>query len=473
MSKFYVTAPIYYVNDKPHIGHAYTSIAADVLARYYRAKNYQVMFLTGTDEHGMKNARAAKAAHKSPQEFADEISSEFKDSWKKLNISFDAFIRTTDPAHKELVQKTLTRLKERGYIYKGKYEGLYCIGCEEYKDKTELEPGEICPIHRKKCEKISEEVYFFKLSEFTGKVKKIIESDELEIRPEIRKNEILGLLSSAPSGVAISRSKVEWGVKLPWDEAQTVYVWVDALISYLQGDWPADLHLIGKDILRFHGIIWPAMLLALEMKLPKKIFAHGYFTIDGIKMSKTLGNAIDPREIVKKYSADALRYFLLSEFPFGSDGDFSYDRLKKRYESDLANELGNLVMRVLTLTRKLRIKNEKIKMTHFAARRVNKNEKIDELIEELRFSEALTEIWKDIKAMNGEIDKIKLWELIKTDKEKSKKILESYLDRISAISSYLEPFMPETSHKIKVQLENGKPEILFPKNEAKKRGPEN
>jgi len=454
--KFYLTSPIYYVNDKPHIGHAYTSIAADVLARYWRSKGSQVMFLTGTDEHGMKNAQAAKAAHKSPQEFADEISDEFKDSWKKLNISYDAFIRTTDPAHKELVQKTLTRLKKKNYIYKGKYEGLYCVGCEEYKAKAELEPGEICPVHRKKCEKISEEVYFFKLSEFRDKVKKLIESDELEIQPEIRKNEILGLLSSAPESVAISRSKVSWGVKLPWDEKQTVYVWVDALISYLQGSWPADLHLIGKDILRFHGIIWPAMLLALEMKLPKKIFAHGYFTVDGVKMSKTLGNVIDPREIVEKYSADALRYFLLSEFPFGSDGDFSFDRLKKRYESDLANELGNLVMRVLTLSGKIKNQKSKIKM-------INKNERINKLIEDLRFSEALEEIWFDIKAMNAEIDQNKLWELVENKSNEAKKLLENYLGRISAVADQLGPFMPETSQKIQDQLKKGQGEILFPK----------
>ena len=478
MKNFYITTAIDYVNDLPHIGHAYEKIAADVLARYWRAKDAQVLFQTGVDEHGIKVAQAAESAEKSPQEFTDEMAEKFKRTWQNLNISFDNFVRTTDPAHEKKVQEFLIKLKESGQIYKGKYTGFYCVGCEAYKSEDEMEAG-YCPTHKKPCEKISEEVYFFKLAKYKPEIIKVIKSGHMQIEPESRKNEALNFLKdqklSAQGGsalgrkdVAISRSRVKWGVPLPWDKSHTVYVWVDALFNYLTGSqndqfWPANLHLIGKDILRFHSVIWPAILMALDSKLPKKIFVHGFLSVDGQKMSKSLGNVIDPNILKEKYGADAVRYFLLAEIPFGADGDFSIRRLEQRYNSDLANELGNLVMRILTLVGKSQITNHKFQTNSNVRNSKFQTKTIDKLIEELKFSEALTEIWKDIKSMNAEIDQKKLWELVKTDENKAKNLLKDYLARIAAVAENLSSFMPETTERIKKQLETGKAEVLFPK----------
>lgn len=459
-NKYYITTAIDYVNDAPHIGHAYEKIAADVLARYYRAMGNDVLFQTGTDEHGLKVTRAAKEVGQIPAEFVDIQAKKFESAWQNLNISFDNFVRTTAPGHEKKVQEYLTKIKKAGKIYQGKYAGFYCVACEEYKSEDQMEAG-YCPVHKKPCEKISEEVYFFKLSEYGRHIEQAIKSDQMKIEPEARKNEVLSFIGQGLKDVAVSRTHVKWGIPLPWDQSHTTYVWFDALLNYLTGPkttdfWPAHLHLIGKDILRFHAVIWPAILMSLGLELPKKIFAHGYLSVNGQKMSKSLGNVVDPNVLVEKYSTDAVRYFLLAEIPFGEDGDFSESKLQARYESDLANELGNLVMRVLTLSNKLKVKSEKLKVT-------TKNSKIDSLIEKLKFSEALTEIWKDVKAMNAEIDQTKLWDLVKTDKEKAKKYLENYLERIKTVAENLTPFMPETADKIKKQLKIGKTEILFPK----------
>jgi len=488
--KFYITTPIYYTNNPPHVGSAYTTIAVDVLARYYRQKGKKVFFLTGTDEHGEKNAQAAKKANKSPQEFVDEIAKSFKETWRALDISNDDFIRTTEPRHIKGAQKFLSALKKSGKIYQGKYEGLYCIGCEKFITKKELADGK-CPDHQKAPKKVSETNYFFKLSDFLDRVKKLISHDKIKIEPLERKNEVLALLKQGLEDFSISRQKVKWGIPLPFDKKQISYVWVEALVNYITAIgygsnqkkfnqlWPADLHLIGKDILKFHALYWPALLLAVGLKPPRKIFVHGFLTADGQKMSKTLGNVIDPIYLADKYGVDALRYFLLREIPFGQDGDFSIKRLEERYNADLANGLGNLVSRVLTLSEKAgnfpviaserkrakqsRRKNELIKGVKSTQKKYKK------ALEKIKFHEALEVIWRLISACDEFIEKNKPWTLISEQRtanseQKLKEILLSLLLSLKEIAVLLRPFMPATSEKILSQIKlNKKTEVLFPR----------
>jgi len=472
--KYYITTPIYYTNQAPHIGTAYTTVAADVLARYYRKLGEDVLFLTGTDEHGEKIAQAAKKANKSPQEFVDEIAELFKKAWEKLNISYDDFIRTTDEKHKKGVEKFLLKLKDSGKIYQDEYRGLYCTGCEKFITKKELVDNK-CPDHQKKPELISETNYFFKLNDFLPKVKKLIESNKLIIEPKERKKEVLSLLKQDLGNFSISRQNVKWGIDLPFDKGQKTYVWVEALQNYITaigyGDdsekfnkyWPADLHLIAKDIVKFHAIFWPALLLATGLELPKKIFVHGFFTVEGQKMSKSLGNVIDPVYLADRYSADAVRYFLLREISFGQDGDFSIKRLEERYNSDLANGLGNLVSRVLTLSEKIGAKAEKADK-EFSSEIKSVQEKCKKTIEEIKFNETLESIWQLISFCDEYVEKNKPWELIKNDQEKSKEVLGQLLTTTKEIANLLEPFIPETSEKILNQIkQNKKTEALFPR----------
>lgn len=467
----YITTPIYYVNGDPHIGHAYTTIATDVLSRYYRKCGDDVFFLTGTDEHGAKIAAAAEKAGKKPQEFVDEFSQKYKSLWKKLNISYSQFFRTTDPGHEKIVQEFISKLQEKGFIEKRKYSGLYCIGCEKYLSEEELVGGK-CPDHKTVPVEQSEENYFFKLSKFEEKLVKIIEKKELEILPETRRNEILGKLRLGLEDISISRSSVQWGIPFPGDESQTIYVWVDALINYYSAteifkttDWekhPADIHLMAKDILWFHAVIWPAMLLAYfdndVSKLPKKVFAHGFFTVGGEKMSKSRGNVINPVDIIEKYGADTIRYTLLREFPFGADGDISEEKIKLRYDRDLANELGNLLQRVLVMIKKYNI--DVIPRCHpeeYSTKDLNSN------VESFHFDSALMQIWDTIHKGNETIDKEKPWELAKTDTAKLSKVLSGEYQRLMVIASALEPFMPDTAKEMRRQLENLDPKPLFPR----------
>jgi len=470
--KFYITTPIYYTNQAPHVGTAYTTIAADVLARYHRQKGDDVLFLTGTDEHGEKIAQAAKKAGKSPQEFVDGIAEEFKKSWKALNISNDDFIRTTDEKHKRGVEKFLLKLKESGKVYQDEYKGLYCTGCEKFITKKELVDGK-CPDHQKEPELISETNYFFKLKDFLPQVKKLIEDDKILIEPQERKKEVLSLIDQDLGNFSISRQNVEWGIPLPFDKKQNIYVWVEALQNYVTAIgyednkekfnqyWPADLHLVGKDIIKFHAIFWPALLLAVGLKLPKKIFVHGFFTIDGQKMSKTLGNVIDPIYLADKYGVDSLRYFLLREIAFGQDGDFSIRRLEERYNADLANGLGNLVSRVLTLASKINIIGKQGELTK-KIEPVRK--KYQEALAQIKFNEALESVWQLIGFCDEYIEKNKPWELVKNDQKKAGEILSELLISLKEISSLLEPFLPDTAEKIMSQLkDNKKGKSLFPR----------
>lgn len=364
MKKFYLTTPIYYVNDEPHIGHTYTTIIADVIARYYKSLKYNVFFLTGTDEHGAKIEEVAKKNNFEPKQYCDLISEKFKNAWKELDINYSRFIRTTDIQHEKTVNFVIIKLYEKGLIYKGYYEGLYCIQCERFVSKEELIDGR-CPDHNIEPIVHKEENYFFKLSKYKNLIYEKIKTDEILILPEERKNEILGKLSLDVEDISISRKAVKWAVVLPFDKQQTLYVWVDALINYLSGIdyfkidtdqysefWPADLHIIGKDILWFHSVIWPALLLALEVPLPKKILSHGFFTINGKKMSKTLGNVIKPKQLIDTFGVDATRMLLVSNFPLGIDGDFSLDELKERYNKELADNFGNLVSRTFGMLAK-------------------------------------------------------------------------------------------------------------------------
>lgn len=471
MEKFYITTPIYYINDKPHIGSAYTTIAADVLARYYRSRGIDTVFLTGTAEHGSKIAGSAEKAGKNPKEFADEMSAKFSLAWDVLEISNNDFIRTTEKRHEDAVKLFFEKLKASGKIYEGEYEGLYCVGHEAFIKESDLVNG-LCPEHKTKPEQVREHNWFFKLSEYQNILKEKIIGNELQIGPPERKNEVLSFIDKGLEDIAISRQNAKFALPLPWDESQTIYVWLDELFNYctavgygaddakFKKYWPADVHLVGKDIIKFHCIIWPALLLAIGEKIPAKVFAHGFFTVGGQKISKTIGNVIDPLEWAQKYGPEAVRYFLLREVPFGQDGDVSEEKLKARYEGDLANGLGNLLSRVTTLAEKF-VPGKTFKPEIFKG-----DDGVGELIENFKFNEALAKIWVWVAWGNKTVDENKLWELGKTDLKKFEEISGQLLSCLLTIAAHLKPFMPETGKKIEEAIlaeKITKSQALFPK----------
>ncbi|MEK9170924.1 MAG: methionine--tRNA ligase [Patescibacteria group bacterium] len=474
MGKFYITTSIPYVNAAPHVGHALELIQADVLARYYRHKGDDVFFLTGADEHGVKIVRAAEAAGKPPRDFTNSIAKRFKDLKKVLNLSLDDFIRTSDKKkHWPGAQKLWLKLYDAGKLYKKSYKGLYCVGHEAFITEKDLVKGK-CRDHHKEPEIIEEENWFFKLSDYTKEIKARIERGKLRIAPESRRNEILALLKEGLEDISFSRPRedLSWGIPVPNDPKHTIYVWCDALSNYItalgygQEDnskfakyWPADTHVIGKDILRFHAAIWPGMLLAAKLPLPKTIFVHGFITAGGKKMSKTIGNVVDPLEVVKKYGTDALRYYLLREIPSGEDGDFTYEKFEERYNADLAKGLGNLVARVLTLAQKNKIKAIKNKVFDTNINKIEKQ--MGKLIKEFKFNDALSVLWRLIASGDKYIDENKPWAL-KPESKEFKEIIGSLLFLISNIGTLLYPFMPGTSEKISGQLKNRKISMLFP-----------
>ena len=479
MSKYYVATTIPYVNDKPHLGHAMLHIYADVLARYHRQLGDQVLLSCGTDEHGGKIAESAAKAKLDPKAFTDKLSQTFIDFNKTLDISCDRFIRTSDPAHEKRAQLIWTSLNK--YIYKGSYEGWYCTGDEEFfSEKVVKANNGVCPDHNRPYEKVKEENYLFALSKFTAQIKEAIEKDIYRVVPDRSKNEILSLLNSGLEDISISRpvSKINWGIPVPGDDKQVMYVWFEALMNYItvlgypdQPDfktyWPADAQIIGKNILRFHAAIWPGMLLGLGLPLPKLLYAHGFIEVDGKKMSKSLGNVVDPMDVVKKFGTDATRYYLMRHMPSYGDGDFSWERMESAYNDELANQLGNGVSRTAAMIKRYLggVIGVLPESDHDIA-------EYQQALDDCRFDKALDEVWEQVKGVNQYIDETKPWEIAKeNDPEHTREVLASAAASLIQVADLLLPFMPSTAAQIKEVFGTGVvkelPGSLFPKSEKK------
>lgn len=463
--KFYITTPIYYVNDKPHIGHAYTSVACDVIARFMRLSGYDVKFLTGTDEHGQKVEKSAKLAGVEPKTFVDGVSEQFREVARLMNISNDDFIRTTEERHKIAAQTLWTRMAERGFIYEGKYSGWYAVRDEAYYQESELIGGK-APTGAE-VEWVEEPSYFFKLSAFEDKILKFYEQNKEVVAPSSRKNEMISFVKGGLRDLSISRTTFNWGVKVPGDEKHVMYVWLDALANYLsalgfdgnsdaagmQQWWPADLHVVGKDILRFHTVYWPAFLMAADLPLPKRVFAHGWWTVEGEKMSKSLGNVVAPADLVADFGLDQTRWFLMREVPFGNDGNFARDAMRTRINADLANNVGNLVQRTLSMVHKncdgkipecnWSVFDENIQRLCYD----NYPKHLDNIRSQSLHIEC-EEIIELARLANEYIDRMAPWTLKKTDPQKMQYVLYALCEMIRCIVLYIQPFIPESSCKI-------------------------
>jgi len=492
--KFYITTALYYINAEPHIGHAYEAVAADTLARFYRMVGHDVFFLTGTDEHGQKIAEAAKKQNTTPETLADRNSGLYRDLWDRLNISYTRFIRTTEPSHRELVINVFRKLMEKGDLYKDEYTGYYCVPCESYLI-PEDENNPLCPDCKRRMNRISEPSYFLKISKYADRIQKYIEEHEF-VKPDFRKNEVLNFIKSGLCDVSITRKNVDWGIPSPTPEKYTVYVWFDALLNYLSGIgymqddeifnryWPANMQFIGKDIIRFHHVIWPSMLMALGLQLPETIFAHGWWISGKDKISKSKGNVVSPGRLIDEYSVDAFRFFLMREVPFGLDGEYSEEGFKKRYNSDLVNDLGNLVNRTVNL-----VESKMSGVLGYAspcegllgiAESAYKN--YEAKMKVVAFSEALEEIWKLVSSLNKFLDEKAPWRENCPDVGR---VLYSTVSGIRAAALLLAPFIPSSSlkiwrilglpgdpreqsfsalgEKLPDRLTTGKREILFPR----------
>ena len=462
---YYVTTPIYYVNAQPHLGHAYTTIAADVLARHMRQRGEEVFFLTGTDEHGEPVAQAAEREGTTPRELADLNSARFLDLAGLVNATNDFFIRTSDERHVERVQEVLQRVYDRGYVYEGVYEGWYCPRCADFKTDAEVEDGNRCPIHRIELTREREDNYFFKLSEFQEPLERLYEERPDWIVPRVRYNEALAFVRSGLHDVSLTRGKLTWGVPVPWDEGHVFYVWFDALLNYytalafardgedLTGRfWPADVHLIGKDILKFHAVFWPALLMAAEVEVPRRLCIHGYLLMDEHKMSKSLGNVIDPFQVAEVYGVDALRYYLFAAVGFGQDGNISPADLEARYTSELANEYGNLASRTIGMIGRFRdgVVPEAEAPAALAGDYEDLTERVKGHFDRVELSQALGAIWELIRRINQYVQETEPWKLAK-DPEAAGELdatLYGIAEGLRVASVLVLPFMPESAERV-------------------------
>ena len=493
MSKkpFYITTPIYYPSAKLHIGHAYCTTIADAIARYKRLAGYDVFFLTGSDEHGQKIQRTAEAEGVTPLEYVDRIVAGFQDLWRQLNISNDDFLRTSEQRHQEVVQEFFRRIRDKGDIYKGEYTGLYCTQCESYWTELQLDEHGCCPDCHRPIEKVSEEAYFFKMSKYADRILKYIEDNPEFIVPTSRRNEMINFIKQGLEDLCVSRTSFDWGIPVPDDEKHVIYVWFDAVINYItpifdnpdkyRQFWPADIHLVGKEIVRFHSIIWPCMLMAMDLPLPKQIYGHGWLIVEGDKMSKSKGNVVDPMLLIEEFGADAIRYFLLREITLGQDGGFSRDALINRINADLANDLGNLLHRTLNMINKFQAG---VVLESVGESEIDKSFKADamqtitdykNLMDNIQLSEAIKKTWAFVSRANKYIDETMPWKLAKEEEQKQAlaNTLYNLVESLRIISVLISPFMPTTAQKIyeqlnldnfdKIQIEDVDKFGLFPK----------